>query len=274
MIYFIKFIIGLVASSIISYIGYKKHALTLNGCIGAIILGTGIFFSSHFYGSFLIVIFFTTSTIFTFIKENIKKELNNKYEKNSGRDFFQVFANGGVGLFYSFIYYFTSNPIYLVLIGVSFSAPNADTWASELGVLSKNNPISIRTFKKVSKGTSGAISFLGIIFSLLGSIIIALSSVITILILKLEIYSLSLYEIFFLISLGGFLGSVIDSLLGATAQGIYYNDILKIETEKPFYKEKPNTLIRGYKIFNNDFVNFISILLSTIIIYFLYNFMT
>ncbi|WP_204269083.1 DUF92 domain-containing protein, partial [Klebsiella aerogenes] len=45
-------------------------------------------------------------------------------------------ANGGVGLLYSVLYYITKNPSYLVLLAVSFAAANADTWATELGILS------------------------------------------------------------------------------------------------------------------------------------------
>ena len=59
---------------------------------------------------------------------------------------------------------------------------------------------------------------------------------------------------------------MIDSILGATIQAVYYNENLKKETEKAFEEGKSNVLIRGYKLINNDFVNFTSILLATIII--------
>lgn len=269
MIYFIKFIFGLFASIIISYIAYKKQALTLSGAIGAIILGAGIFFASSFYGSFLIIIFFGSSTIFSFFKRSTKKEIEIQYEKSGRRDFYQVFANGGIGLLYSLLYFFTSEPMYLILIGASFAAPNADTWASELGVLNKSFPISLRTFKRVPKGSSGAISFFGILMSLLGSLLIAFSAIIIITLSKLKLSPFSQSMAFLLIFLGGILGSLIDSILGATIQAIYYNESLKKETEKQFYNGKPNLLIRGYKLFNNDFVNFTSILLSTIFVLFL-----
>lgn len=269
MQYFIKLFIGLIASISISYIAYKKHALTLSGAIGAIILGTGIFFGSGLYGSFLIIIFFGTSTIFTFIKRNYKKEIEKHYEKSGGRDIYQVFANGGVGLLYSLLYFSTSHQMYLILIGASFAASNADTWASELGVLSESSPISLRTFKKVSKGTSGAVSLFGMLMSILGSLLLAFSAIITMILFQLNLYPFSHVQTFIFIFLGGILGSLIDSILGATLQGIYYNESLKKETEKPFYNGKPNTLIRGCKLFNNDFVNFISILLSTVVVFLL-----
>ncbi|HHW66835.1 DUF92 domain-containing protein [Defluviitalea raffinosedens] len=266
MQFLVKIMIGLFASTIISYIAYKKQALTLSGAIGAMILGTGIFFGSGLYGSFLIFVFFSTSTIFTFIKRNYKNEIEKQYEKSGGRDFYQVFANGGVGLLYSLLYSFTFNPMYLILIGVSFAASNADTWASELGVFSKSLPVSLRSFKKVPKGTSGAVSLFGILMSFLGSLLIAFSAIIIITIFQLNLNPFSYIEAFLLIILGGILGSMIDSILGATIQAVYYNENLKKETEKAFEEGKSNVLIRGYKLINNDFVNFTSILLATIII--------
>ena len=49
-----------------------------------------------------------------------------------------------------------------------FSCCNADTWASEVGVLSEEQPYLITTRKQVPKGTNGAISLLGCGMSVLG----------------------------------------------------------------------------------------------------------
>lgn len=266
MIYFIRLILGLSISSIISYIAYKKQALSLSGVIGAVIIGTGIFFSSSFYGSVLVIVFFSSCTLFGFLKDILKTKIEKQYKKSSGRDFFQVFANGGVGLIYSLLYFFTLEPIYIILIGVSYAAPNADTWASELGVLGYSEPIHLRTLKRVPKGTSGAISLFGSILSFLGALLISIFAILLIIIFHLKITPYSLLEVFILILLGGSLGSFIDSILGAFIQGIYFNEELKKEIEQSTYNEKTNKLIRGYRFFNNDLVNFTSVLLSSIVI--------
>ena len=55
---------------------------------------------------------------------------------------------------------------------------------------------------------------------------------------------------------GGFLGSLFDSLLGATVQGIYYCGHCKKETESPAHHCGERTLqVRGWAWLNNDLVN-------------------
>ena len=60
-------------------------------------------------------------------------------------------------------------------------------------------------------------------------------------------------------ALGGAAGSLIDSLLGATVQAIYYTRGRNKETEKPIDPDgTPNELVRGWRWLNNDWVNFLS----------------
>ena len=72
-------------------------------------------------------------------------------------------------------------------------------------------------------------------------------------------------QTFQLVTLGGFFGSIIDSILGATVQGVYYSKELEGETEKRECNGKPNVLVRGFSFVNNDLVNFLSIGISSIL---------
>jgi uncharacterized protein (TIGR00297 family) len=259
--------IGFVISFFIAYAAYKKESLTLDGSIGATFLGTLMYATSGLFGSIMMVVFFLSSSILSHFKKNKKGKAARQFDKTGRRDIMQVFANGGVGLIHSILYYITKNPAYLVFLGVSFAAANADTWATELGLLNKKNPISLRTFKPVEKGTSGAISLFGTFSALIGSMLIGIFATFGFSLLNINIAELGLEvtHAFQMVTLGGFIGSLIDSILGATVQGVYYSHELKGETEKKEYNGRPNLLIRGFGFVNNDLVNFLSIGISSIL---------
>lgn len=256
-----KLFIGFLFSMMISFIARKKGALNFSGFIGAIFLGTALYFLGRFFLSTILIGFFVSSSLFTKYREKDKGLADDINEKSGARDYVQVIANGGLGLAYSFLYYFTGNPAFVVAFAAAFSAATADTWASELGVFSKSAPVSILTFRKAEAGTSGAISLLGTFSALCGSIFIAIIFYIGY-IYTFRFDSKSLY-FFFLVSGTGFLGSIFDSLLGATVQGKYQCPVCSKHTEKKLHHGTSTLLIRGCKWVNNDMVNFISCLFSS-----------
>jgi uncharacterized membrane protein len=102
---------------------------------------------------------------------------------------------------------------------------------------------------QVEKGTSGAISLSGTGAALLGAAFIGALAA-----LLVADGSLSL---FFWTTLSGLLGSLFDSLLGATVQAIYFCPTDHKETEKHPYHTcgSPTVQIRGWRWLNNDLVN-------------------
>ena len=62
------------------------------------------------------------------------------------------------------------------------------------------------------------------------------------------------------VSLAGLIGSLTDSLLGASMQAIYYDPIRQKETERQIFDEEGNPVapLRGWVWMNNDVVNFLS----------------
>jgi uncharacterized membrane protein len=66
---------------------------------------------------------------------------------------------------------------------------------------------------------------------------------------------------------GGLVGSLFDSFLGATVQGIYYCDRCARETELPDHHcGKPARLLRGWPWLNNDIINFVASILGGLIV--------
>lgn len=103
-----------------------------------------------------------------------------------------------------------------------------------IGFAKQEKPYFLRTFKPVEKGTSGAISLFGTFSALIGSMLIGIFATFGFSLLNINIAELGLEvtHAFQMVTLGGFIGSLIDSILGATVQGVYYSHELKGETEK------------------------------------------
>lgn len=77
---------------------------------------------------------------------------------------------------------------------------------------------------------------------------------------------------FILCPLGGFTGSLLDSVLGATIQVKYFSEKEGRITEKRLSNGSVNKVISGHPLVNNDVVNFTSSFISsllTVIVYML-----
>lgn len=264
----IKLIIGITLSFLISYFAYRKSSLKFSGFIGALLLGTLLYMYGSMYFWSILIGFFVSSSLLTKFKGKTKEAFEDMSEKTGGRDYMQVIANGGLGLIYALLYYFIKDPVYLLAFAVSFSVANADTWSSELGVLSKGSPVSVLTFKRTLKGESGAISLLGTIAAFFGSLFIS-----TIFFIE-YIFSFGwtdkLIVYFIIVLLCGFTGSIIDSILGASIQAKYQCRVCNKITEKKYHHKEQTIHIKGFKIITNDAVNLISCLTASLLAFIIY----
>ena len=173
MIFDIVLAVGVVVAAIFSVL---LRALKVNGAVAAIAVGVTIILGTHFRGLLLLGIFFVTSNLSSKYRHDEKIALKDMVEKGDVRDYAQVLANGGVAALFSLIFAVTGEEAALFAYCVSLASANADTWASEIGVLSHKDPVSLFTGKRVAKGTSGAVSVLGTLAGLGGSALIATSS--------------------------------------------------------------------------------------------------
>jgi uncharacterized protein (TIGR00297 family) len=204
--------------------------------------------------------FFVSSTALGFVGRRKKQSLKEIHQKGGRRDVFQVLANGGVGCLCAILYKASGSPAWAFGFAVSFASSNADTWASELGVLSRGEPVSLLTLRPVTRGVSGGVSILGSGMALCGALFIAV-------LFGLENLSLQavpgrFVRIAVVVAVGGFVGSLLDSFLGATIQAQYQGSasLTELKTTKD---GRPNRLVRGLPFINNDMVNFASCALAT-----------
>lgn len=248
--------IGFLFAILISFLAYKAHSLNKSGAIAATVTGTIIFGIGGWQWAILLLTFFITSSALSKAFKKRKQNLDEKFSKGSQRDAGQVLGNGGLAtLFAGLNFFYPNEPIIWICFSASLAAVNADTWATELGVLNPNPPRMITNLNKiVEKGTSGGISLMGTFASLLGSGLIALLSV-----FLTPNHLPSIINYFLLITFAGLAGSLFDSLLGGTFQAMYFCPKDNKETEKhPLHTCGTETIhIRGWKWLDNDWVNLI-----------------
>ena len=251
-----QLIYGFLIAAIISFLAYRDHSLDKGGAVAAAVMGTIIFGVGGWQWSILLLAFFLTSSALSHAFKNRKHGLSEKFSKGIERDAGQVFGNGGVAT--AFVLFHALHPessIGWIGFAASLAAVNADTWATELGVLNPTLPRMVTDLRKsVEKGTSGGISLFGTIASLLGSALIAILAV---LLNPIETLETNYWRLVTLITFAGLTASLFDSYLGATVQAMYFCPTDQKETEKhPLHTCGTQTVhIRGWRWLNNDLVN-------------------
>lgn len=251
---------GLGLAILIAGAAYVVHSLSLSGAVAAVVLGTAIFGLGGFPWAVLLVGFFVSSSLLSRLFKRNKASVDEKFSKGSRRDAGQVLANGGVaGLLVIAQAALPAADLLWVAAAGTLAAVNADTWATELGVLSRANPRLLTTGKPVEKGTSGAVSWVGTLAALAGAVVIGLLALIVwpeyagganVAASPLRLG---------LIALAGLAGAFVDSLLGATVQAMYYCPSCAKETERhPLHTCGTVTRhIRGWPWLGNDGVNWV-----------------
>ena len=282
----IEFLILEITVILIYIIAIKKNKLTIGGANSALFVGTLISINGFEYLMILMGFFFLLLKATDIHKKIKTKLLGQSYFKDKKRNSTQVLSKSIFpAIICIIIYYFyngklhlftnNNNKIIKFLYGIYigfYESANADTWASELGINSKENPILIISLEKVPKGINGAISFYGTICSILGGLLIAIITVFSSLFRDFSLinfYNLRFYFIFFkIIFLGmiiGFIGSFIDSILGETVQITYYDEKKKCVVEKSEIDNMENIKIYGRDILNNSQVNLITGIVTSIL---------
>src|ERR1700730_10465666 len=161
-----RLLLGLLLSSGISLAAYRRGSLSRSGVGGAIVTGTTTFGLGGWAWGLSLIFFFVSSSLFSHFRAQDKAETaTDKFSKGSKRDIGQVVANGGVATALAVGYGLLSSQkvrqLYLAGYAGALATATADTWATELGVLSPRQPRLITTGKPVGAGTSGGITWLG-----------------------------------------------------------------------------------------------------------------
>jgi Raf kinase inhibitor-like YbhB/YbcL family protein/uncharacterized protein (TIGR00297 family) len=254
---YVQLALGIILAAIIAAGAYYAHALNRSGALAAFVLGTVIFGIGGLNWAILLMAFFIPSSLLSAVFKKQKKTVEADFAKGSRRDAGQVAANGAIAGLCALVFPLLGQPGWLWAAAAgALAAASADTWATEIGVLGKRKPRLITTGKPVEPGTSGGVSLAGFAAALAGSALLAVFAVV----LKPTSIPNTLMNnlvLFTVVILGGLDGSILDSILGAVAQAMYYCDKCQKETEKfPTHScGSPTRHIRGQVWMNNDWVN-------------------
>ena len=252
---------GLLFSSGIGLVAYRRQSLEKSGVFGSIVSGTGIVGMGGWSWGLALVYFFVSSSLFSSFRAQEKARVaSDKFSKGSRRDLSQVVANGGLATLFAVCFGFSQTPgarrrATSGFIGALATA-TADTWATELGTLSTKSPRLITNGRPVAPGTSGGITPLGIAASALGACTLGFFF------WAVKGFRKSFALAPLLAFFSGMAGSFFDSILGATLQAMYTCPTCKSETEQQIHHCGTRTVfLRGIAWMNNDTVN----LMATII---------
>jgi uncharacterized protein (TIGR00297 family) len=228
---------------------YKKK-LTVSAIIIAWIMGVIITYCGKIPAFIALAL--------TFILTILTDKLKNKKDDEQ-RNAYQIISNVLTPCLCTILYFIKNADLFIIMYYAVITSSLADTFASSIGSLSNKSPRHPITFKKITKGESGAVSFLGLSASALAGLIIG------------AVYYISYNNItnYLLIIIMGILGSYIDSLLGALCQGKYQCTVCHKYCENPTHCNKETKLIKGLRIMNNNMVNLlnnISVFLLTYLI--------
>lgn len=198
-------------SFFLGYLSFRARIADISAMLSATLMGVVIIISSDINWFFILLAFFLLGSMFTRYKYAFKLAHGTAEGKHGTRGYKNVFSNSLAALALAMAYgVFPSHAGVLMAAYLgSLATACGDTLASEIGQTFKGEPRMITTLKKAKRGADGAVSWLGEGAALLGSLAIAVLA-----------YFLIQQDMVLLlvVTAGGFIGTNIDSALGATLQ--------------------------------------------------------
>ncbi len=269
--WWIRLLLGLLGSGMIAYAAYRSRSLSASGALSAVVMGTGFATLGEPIWFGVLIAFFVSSSFWSKWKRKhrAKAEAEAKYAKTGRRDAGQVWANGGAGLLLCAAHALWPDEGWLFAYVGVMAAVNADTWATEIGALSRTSPRSITSGKPVAPGTSGGVTPLGSAAALAGAVFIGAVAALLLAAPQLADEAaagtpsgVAAGAVIAAAAAAGLAGAFADSLLGATGQAMFRCRVCGSETERAAHCGSAAEPVRGFAWLNNDRVNLLSSLLA------------
>ncbi len=226
---------------------WRAGLLTSGGAITAAVIGSAAALAGLDWMALLLAFFVSSVLLGRMGRDTKRRRSDAVIEKSGPRDARQVLANGAIfGLGAAAAASgATSATVAAIALG-ALAAATADTWGTEIGMLSRQAPRSILTWAPLEPGMSGGVSWLGMIATAGGATTLALLA----LLLGWPVPVVAGAVV------GGITGAMADSLLGATLQQRRRSVRTGRATERLRDRDgTPTVLAGGLAWLDNDGVN-------------------
>ena len=193
------------------YFAFRARTADLSGLFSAALVGIILLVFAAPQGPqwFLIMlVFFILGSAATKYKFEYKKRIGVEQGKGGARGYRNVFANGIIAAAAAVLFGVFQQPIFVVMYVGCVATAAADTVASEIGVTG-GIPRMITTLKRVPIGTNGGITVTGETVALLGALVVSVIAM---------LLSVITPQMMVVCTLAGFIGTNIDSVVGATLE--------------------------------------------------------
>ncbi|KAI9202563.1 integral membrane protein DUF92-domain-containing protein [Polychytrium aggregatum] len=296
-------VLAIAGSGYLAYSGLKKKSLSPSGAAAACALGLAVFTHPYHLFAVVLVVFYLSGSRLTKYKAERKRQLEESYLDGGQRTAYQVFCNGFLAgvvcvlhrllvlqtaqqqsspdrdlaqepLCFAFGSETDSatrlNAVLIISYVALIAACCGDTFSSELGILSKSPPYLITTFKQVPPGTNGGVSPLGLLGSLLGGLMVGVFGGLLVPLGPGCPRVLPTLQLVVTGAAAGVVGSLIDSLMGATLQKSVYNKSTKKIAGDHRVVQKGESAsdfehVSGLEILDNHMVNLLSSLATGLV---------
>lgn len=228
--------------------------LSVSGAIGALAVGTVTLSAGGWGSAAVLFTFFATSSLLSRWHAGRKRRMEWLTARGTRRTAVQVLANGGVATLGMALYLLTGDAHWWLVFAGAYAAANADTWSSEIGALSPTPPRHLLTGKPVQAGDSGGVTLWGLLAGAVGSLLVAVVAGL--------VYPFSAAQVA-AVATGGFAGSVVDSLLGASLQGRYLCTRCGQVVESARHCGSRTQHAGGWRWLSNDAVNLLCTLVGS-----------
>jgi uncharacterized protein (TIGR00297 family) len=190
------------------YFAFRAKTADLTGLFSAALVGIILLVFADARWFIIMLAFFILGSAATKYKFEYKKRIGVEQGQSGARGYRNVFANGIVAAAAAVLFGVFQQPVFIVMYVGCVATAAADTLASEIGVTG-GVPYMITTLKKVPIGTNGGVTVTGEAVALIGGLVVSLVA------FFLGVITPSMVVV---CTLAGFVGTNIDSLVGATLE--------------------------------------------------------